>query len=193
MDGKKAASEDRRVKRTRQALRKSLIRLLRVKPLAAITTSELCRAADVNRNTFYAHYKSPLNLFEEIQEESFEEVQRSMRNVGSSSLFEVTCEILRVTKENRELSLVLSLEPGILGDMAQKLWNLSRESWLREWGGENTGVPESKMERTFTYAASGYVAVQIAWIRSGMREDIEDVARSITDMSLAAIRAGLRA
>ena len=38
-------------------MRKALESLVRKKEIGAITVSELCSAADVNRTTFYLHYK----------------------------------------------------------------------------------------------------------------------------------------
>lgn len=187
-----SAQEDRRVQRTRRALRESLVKLMRKKPLAEITTSELCRAADLNRNTFYAHYKSPLDVFEEIQEEYYDTMSNLMRNLGSDSLFDITCAILRATKRNREFALVITQGASHPGDLSQRLWNVSRERWFDMWDDGTAQIPESVKERVFTFAANGYTASQIAWIRSGMHDDIEEVARAVTDMSIAAIRAGLQ-
>lgn len=67
---------DRRVKYTLLALRGSLLELMREKDVSRITVKELCERADVNRGTFYAHYASPADLLEQIEQELLEKVAR---------------------------------------------------------------------------------------------------------------------
>jgi len=54
---------DRRVKRTRELLQKTLIELLSERGYDAITIQELADRANVGRTTFYLHYKSKRELF----------------------------------------------------------------------------------------------------------------------------------
>lgn len=49
---------DRRVKRTRVAVFNALMELLIEKDSSKITVLELCKKADINKSTFYLHYKS---------------------------------------------------------------------------------------------------------------------------------------
>ena len=56
---------DLRISKTKEALRKALVDLLKQKNLNSISVTELCQAAKVNRGTFYAHYGQVEDLFEE--------------------------------------------------------------------------------------------------------------------------------
>lgn len=49
---------DRRVKRTRTAVFNALLDLMVEKDTNKITVLELCKRADINKSTFYLHYKS---------------------------------------------------------------------------------------------------------------------------------------
>ncbi|MGN0446055.1 MAG: TetR/AcrR family transcriptional regulator [Acutalibacteraceae bacterium] len=60
---------DRRVLRTKRMLKDALLELLKDSEIEEITISELCRKADVNRNTFYAHYSVPADLLREIEDD----------------------------------------------------------------------------------------------------------------------------
>lgn len=62
---------DRRVKRTKKALRDALFELLENKTINQITVTELTTLADVNRATFYFYYKDLNDMLEQIQEEAF--------------------------------------------------------------------------------------------------------------------------
>ena len=59
---------DRRVIKTEMALEAALLKLMRGKSIEQITTTELCREAGINRNTFYLHYESTDDVLREIQE-----------------------------------------------------------------------------------------------------------------------------
>lgn len=51
---------DRRVRKTRRQLKECLTRLLKGKKIQDITVRELAEMADINRGTFYLHYKDVL-------------------------------------------------------------------------------------------------------------------------------------
>lgn len=55
---------DRRVRKTRKQLRECLITLLKEKKVQDITVRELTDMADLNRGTFYLHYKDVFDLLE---------------------------------------------------------------------------------------------------------------------------------
>ena len=58
--------QDHRIRLTKLLLREAFLDLLVEKPVAKITVKELCEQANVNRATFYAHYRDLFDLHEEI-------------------------------------------------------------------------------------------------------------------------------
>lgn len=67
---------DRRTRRTRTALQNALLQLLGTKTLNKITVTELTRLADVNRVTFYAHYRDVEELFDQIRADMVADCER---------------------------------------------------------------------------------------------------------------------
>lgn len=61
--------EDRRVRKTKRAVKDSLVRLLGYKNFDQITVTELCGEADISRITFYTHYTDKYELAEELFQE----------------------------------------------------------------------------------------------------------------------------
>jgi AcrR family transcriptional regulator len=55
---------DRRSRRTRDALHCAFVELVLTRGYAAVTIGDICDAGNVGRSTFYAHYKSKLDLLE---------------------------------------------------------------------------------------------------------------------------------
>lgn len=76
MQIEKRNKTDRRIQRTRQALRTALHELIREKEYDAISTEEITERANVGRATFYLHYKDKEDLLlEEFNEMANERVQ----------------------------------------------------------------------------------------------------------------------
>ncbi|MFE1198554.1 TetR/AcrR family transcriptional regulator [Streptomyces olivaceoviridis] len=67
---------DRRVRRTRAALRTALVELVLEKGFHAITVEEIAERADVGRATFYAHYRDKEDLLVGIVQDLAEDRER---------------------------------------------------------------------------------------------------------------------
>ncbi len=63
---------DRRVVRTRASLEDALASLIREKAYEAITVQDICKAANVGRSTFYAHYTGK----DDLKRRSLERLRR---------------------------------------------------------------------------------------------------------------------
>ena len=77
---------DRRTKYSMEAIRNALFALLEEKELSAVTVTDVCRLADVNRGTFYRYFKDVPDLFSHIEDEfiaSFQEVLLSVDDMTS--------------------------------------------------------------------------------------------------------------
>lgn len=66
---------DRRVRRTRRMLKDGLAQLLKEKQFSEITARNITDRMDLNRATFYLHYKSTYELLEDLEEDLLAEVQ----------------------------------------------------------------------------------------------------------------------
>ncbi|MFC9490766.1 TetR/AcrR family transcriptional regulator [Streptomyces hydrogenans] len=74
MDMKPAG--DRRVRRTRAALRQALVELVLDKGFHAVTVEEITERADVGRATFYAHYRDKEDLLVGVVRDLAEDRER---------------------------------------------------------------------------------------------------------------------
>ena len=58
--------EDKRIAKTKKNLKNAMIAMLGEKDFEHITITELCRAAEISRITFYSHYSDKYALLDEI-------------------------------------------------------------------------------------------------------------------------------
>ncbi len=117
---------DKRIRYTKMFLKQSLIKLMKEKPISRITIKELCEEAEINRATFYAHYKDQYDLLEQTEQELIDEVNRCIDSLAEypneNRLRQVTWEIIKMIDENLESVRVLWGKNGdmkLQEDMAQ--------------------------------------------------------------------------
>ena len=108
---------DRRKRKSRAALRRSLVELIAAKPYDAITIEDITEAADVARATFYAHYHDKAELLREACSELIGELTERATALAPYDTPIYTgapiVEIFRHAGEHRDLyRLVLSGEGG---------------------------------------------------------------------------------
>ena len=63
------SSTDRRVRKTKKQLRLALMELLAEKSAKSISVRELTERADINRGTFYIHYRDVGDLLQRLEDE----------------------------------------------------------------------------------------------------------------------------
>ncbi len=67
-------ASDRRIQYTKKVIKESFLKLLHQYHIEEITVKMLCTKADLNRATFYRHYKDIYDLFETLEKELCEEI-----------------------------------------------------------------------------------------------------------------------
>lgn len=70
---------DRRINKSKKALKEALIVLMKEKEFKKITITEIVDFADLNRGTFYKHYQYKEDLLDEVIEDVFADLKDSYR------------------------------------------------------------------------------------------------------------------
>ena len=70
---------DRRVIKTKAAIRDVFFELIKERELTKITVAEISRRADIDRKTFYLHYTSVEDILEEFSEERVNELVKRLK------------------------------------------------------------------------------------------------------------------
>lgn len=74
--------QDRRAKRTAMQIRETMLDFMRKKAIHEITVSEICKACQINRATFYDHYRDVFDLVQDMEQEMLLELQGLMDTVS---------------------------------------------------------------------------------------------------------------
>lgn len=168
---------DKRILHSKRFIKEALIELMKTKNAARISVLELCKKADINRNTFYAHYSTPVDVLAEIENELKKEYEEIMiSNHGD------TIAALCFLKTHADVLHVLMDNPG--SDFRNYLFTLSKEMYLNKY--RKIGISDSSLaENIYIYSSAGANQIALAWIRENCQEPVEEVA-GFMEMMLSA-------
>lgn len=105
-----AEVEDKRIRRTKKLLRQALTPLMQQKDFQSITVTDVVREADINRGTFYAHYRDVYDLRDKIETgmiEDFRGMIAAIRPSETVTLKLVLSRLMDYLEENREIVTAL--------------------------------------------------------------------------------------
>jgi len=177
---------DRRVRKTRMQLRAGLTQLMRQKPIKDITVRELAQLVDINRCTFYLHYRDIYDMVEQVEQEVFEEFEtlvpahppRELQNQPLPMLL----DLYNFFSANADLCAAFLSGNG---DMAfvNKLIGLIRDRVLEYWLQEKK-LDTDQFDYYFSFMASGCIGMIREWFGRDMRETPAEMANLTERMIL---------
>ena len=114
-----AKETDRRVRKTREQLRRGLAELLCEKSIREITVKELVERVDINRSTFYLHYSDIYDMMEKIENGLVEDIEKLIEahpvSPFNEKSFPFIEDIFVILSENRAICAALL---GLHGDIS---------------------------------------------------------------------------
>lgn len=176
------ATIDRRVRKTKKHIRLALTQLIKEKSIKNISVREIADLADLNRGTFYIHYKDVYDLLEQIEDEMFEGFNQVLDKHSAAEIKKdskpMIADIYSYLAENSDICLSLL---SVNGDIAflERIKSAVRDRLFREW------IPDHLMknfkksadyEYFFAFLISGCIGLIHSWLASGMKDSPEYVA-----------------
>ena len=174
---------DRRVRYTKRALEGALIELRRERSLSKISVKELCERADVNRSTFYAHYRNQYDLMTQIESEVLADLERYLTECASSS--DNVAKVLEYAQANADLFIML-LDEGE-GRFQRRIMELVRLFDLRTTE-DGARLDDYEVEYLYLFAVSGALGVLTQWLRNGTPQSPEKMSELLVGMISFGIR-----
>ena len=171
---------DRRVRKTRRQRRECLITLLKEKKVQDITVRELTDMADLNRGTFYLHYKDVFDLLEKTEAELQEDFNQLVCKHDAVDLKQrpsvIFNEIYSLVYDNADLIEILLGENGDL-NFVNRLKQLIREKCLKDWMEVFRSGNAAAFDAFFSFIVSGCIGLVQYWLQTGLKETPEQMAK----------------
>lgn len=176
MTENKAKPDGRRVRMTKMLLKQSLIELMREKSIHEISIKDICGGADINRSTFYRHYNTQYELYDDILEDITGDIgEIYFRCAGedyTTQLF--LAEVLRYIENNRDTFLV------ILGGHS----NISMGETFNRFTNRFIDLENASELRVYIiqFIAAGMTSFIWTWLNKETRRNADDVALVISSV-----------
>ena len=182
---------DRRVRKTRRILRQCLTTLLKEKKIQEITVRELAEMADINRGTFYLHYKDVYDLMEQIENELMAELEDILNRYKEQDFIMkptlIFSELYPMVQENSDIISILLGENGDL-NFLNRLQALIQDKCLQYWSSLNISEDADSLGAYSSFIISGCIGIVQYWLHNGLKESPEHMAALTGDFIAKGIR-----
>lgn len=166
---------DRRVLKSKQALKSAFIQLMNEKELQQITITDLVDFANINRGTFYKHYQTKTELFHELVEDILSDLVHSYRspylNKKTFTPLEMkapTILIFNHIKRFSDFYQTILLNEHILPGFQNKLCSIIKDLSLNDLQTvQKTNSINQDLQAS--YQAHALVGLIIEWVKSDFK------------------------
>ena len=194
------ANTDRRIARSKRALRTALIELMEERGLDGLSVNDLCARADLNRGTFYNHFHDKDDLLTTLEDEVIDELERIQEQMKGLTVMDLVryrtrkqplpflvdlFDYLReqgdflhaVTGPGGDIRFAPRLRDSVCANLIQSILH---ERYRND--------PTPFVQYYVAFYATAYLGVIQHWIDTGMKESSEEMA--LISMRLFFIKPG---
>lgn len=176
--GKRA--ESRSILRTKTTLKKGLEELMQEKPVQQITVKELTDFVNLNRGTFYLHYRDIYDLLEDLENEIFASFQEM---VSQHTPEEMNGRPLPLLKDifqfigTHAVFCRTLLGQNVEYTFVNRLKELIREKCFHDWEIVFQGLNPQSYGMLCSYILSGCIGLIEYWLFGDMQQSPEEMAK----------------
>lgn len=172
---------NRRTQLTKKMIKDTFLQLLATQPLEKISVTEICQKADINRGTFYAHYTDPKSLYQEIQNDLFQEVQPLLRLAPAKDLSQWLENLLNILERNPEMTAFIisdTQQNTLLKRVFNEVYDLATTNFQSLFHEHD---PEM-LHYYFSYYSSGTIGTIADWLKNGRNISAHDLANLLSNV-----------
>ncbi|MFZ7120306.1 MAG: TetR/AcrR family transcriptional regulator [Eubacteriaceae bacterium] len=183
--------EDKRIRRSKKIITLTFIDLMKKKDIRNITVTDIAKAADINRGTFYSHYTDVFDLINKLEDEHIDLCAESIRSTlekGNNDSYVIINSLISYIEDNYDIYKTL-FQSSISTEFEKKLQCLII----------NTGfMIQNKRKDTpynrfvLSFIANGITGAMKKWIteeNSGIgKEDVINMLNDIIHRTVSALR-----
>lgn len=175
--------QDRRIRKSKESLKNSLIMLMKEKPVNHITVKEIVSTADLNRSTFYNYYCDIPDMLEKLEEELYNEflhilelhiTKEGITHDIYNEAYKFIEDMCDVIKENVEFCKCIFSKNGdisFLFKLEELVENHIKDQLREEFDGKM-----DHLAYVYSFVKSGYIGILKSWIKGGCVESSQEIA-----------------
>lgn len=172
---------DKRVVRTKKAIKTALFTLMEKKDFSAVTISELSAAAGVNRRTFYTHYHTITDILDEIECDLVSKLSDMLRGFDFSqyrqSVYKVFVDFYALVSGEEFNDYFRHMRMDTRGILTLRLRSALKASALPRLSDNSSGGCGGVVS---AFAAGGILGSFMEWYYSESRIPVENAAEAVS-------------
>lgn len=182
----KARKTDRRTLYTQRAIKDALLDILHEKRFDKVTVSDVCRRAEITRDTFYLHYKNLAEVLDEILEEAMADDDPALSGQEAYLWLEHLPTCQRVSSNPKYLPFFK--DPSITNYLVERLFQNEVPLRVPEVM-QQTGLDELRACLLMRFAVYGSFAVnaELGWKKDALWRSMQDVLTIYTTAGMRAV------
>lgn len=170
----KTVKEDLRIRKTKQAIRNTLKEMIYEMEYDQITIKELTTRAQINRKTFYLHYRDLDELLAELQEEVADTFIKSGLSYTSMEDNRALVRLVFEAAERMPLLYERLLCSGSYRVVGEKVSQLIMD-YRKKTNRGAFGLDEYSENLVFAYCGANAIILYRQWVADGKKLPLEDV------------------
>ena len=172
---------DRRVVKTKRAIKEAFAKLLTQKDINDITISDIAAEANINRKTFYNYYGGIYEVVGEIEDDIVRLIDKEVTGIGFQNSLQSPYLIFE------KLTKVIKTDTDFFGYLLGMNANVSLESKIADllkskfkmFVLQDVEISELRLNLMAEFIISGMVAVYRRWFNSDRSEPIETISEEM--------------
>lgn len=176
---------DRRVIKTKRAIKSAFAHLLTEKDINDITISDIAAVADINRKTFYNYYAGIHEVIDEIENDIIWHVDEALTDIDFKNSIKSPYRVFE------KLTAVINTDMDFFGYLLSNNSNVSLTTKIVDLLKAKVKillqkyieVEDGRLDIMLEFMVSGMVAVYRAWFNSDRSEPIETISEDINTLA----------
>lgn len=155
----------------------ALLSLIQQKPYEEISISELCKAAELDRRTFYRNFKDKTDVLHFYFYGLQEEYLLALKKMPERSFYSLALVYFKFWTNHLNFFKAAQSDNALTAVLLQML-----NSFVPGiYAGEDGSIPK-ELQYNIAFVAGGFHNTLIGWITTGYNETAEELAAIISDM-----------
>ena len=175
---------------TKRALEASLKNLLLKKPLTKITINDIAEDCEINRMTFYYHFK---DIYDLVEWSCLEDAKRALEEKKTYDTWQQgLLQIFKAVQENKPF--ILNVYRCVHREQVEKyLQPLVDQLLLNVINEEADGITVRDEDKQFIAQVYSYmfIGLMLDWIKDDMREDPQQIVDRLARLIKGSVSAAL--
>ena len=190
---------DRRIRKTKKLLRDTLFQLMNEKSLDNITIKDLTERADLNRGTFYLHYRDIFDLLEQNEREMLQEMSEILKKIDPSVFvaynlknkpYPPLVELFEWFKNNLNCCNALMGPNGGISFLEKTKTVIENEFYKRQNIMDGKNRDSAFSEYFYAYIIFGFLGIIKQWFENGASIPPKEMAQILIKIALNGFQIG---